>query len=55
MASPTYAKNKIHQLAYQRKNREKCSERRMISYYKLKDIFHRETATLGRISLNIFQ
>ena len=55
MTSPSYEKNKIHQLAYQRRNREKCCERRMISYYKLKDIFHRETATLGRISLKFFQ
>jgi len=54
MTAPTYAQNKIHQLAYQKKNRAKFSVARMVSYYKNKNIFYRETYAFGKIHLSFF-
>lgn len=55
MTSPSYAQNKIHQLAYQRNHRDITNQRRMISYFKNKSIFYREIYSFGKIHLSIFQ
>ena len=55
MHSPSYAQNKIHIQKWKQNNKELNQLNRMNSYYRLKNIFHREICSLGRINLSIFQ